>query len=1172
MRSWPIRRKLLVVPLMAVTLLMVTTLWLFAAGRHYEHDVRAAVEGSFHTPAPSPGKGSDLAAHVASTAALDRAARAFADDRATLATLFGVAFLGLLTAAWLTANGLARRVHTLRDTITSLFDRGAPPVADEAGGDELQRLSERLHTAMFRGRERATQMRRSSEFLEFAQAAGGFGVFDLDLVTGRMSGTPLFFELLDIADKRAAFTREEWLATIHPEDFEGVVQQLNAAIPSGGKFQAEYRSLRQDGGLRWLAGRGEVLRDTEGFPARAIGTVTDITARKQLEDALRYTTESLNLAQTVAGIATMDLDFGRKSWIASDNFHDLLGIPAATPLGDLTGRLAAVHPNDLERIRRAPFETTRDTPSYSCEYRVILPDGTLRWIAETANVARDGDENLSRITGAVVDVSHVKRTEQALDSTEKRLARTMRGTRDGVWELDIRQNTSWFGLRFEEMLGYDTGELDLSRDRFDSLIHVGDRVRAQSVIDDHLRRDTPCDVEVRVRHKAGHYEWVRLRAQAERDAAGDAIWLGGSMQLITDRKLAEQMAIDARHAAEAANRAKSDFLANVSHEIRTPMNGVIGMSQILAETPLNGTQREYVDIIRGSAQALLSLINDVLDLSKIEAGRLELECVAFDIRDVIYETVAILALQSADKGLELIVDIGDIPLLTRGDPGRLRQIILNLIGNAIKFTHEGYIVLKALSRVDANGKPTLRIEVTDTGIGIPHDRLDRLFKSFSQIDSSTTRHYGGSGLGLSIVKRLAELMGGEVGVSSTVGQGSTFWATTTMDLLEQQPGVNPLGLGKRILVVDDLAASRDSLALKLRFFSYEAVTVATVEAALEYLDSGAHVDLVLADELMPQRGGLDLLAALRAHPQHAALPLVLLSLFGSEHEVGTWTHQPNAIGTKPVRASKLASLLNSVLTGEPPQLAANPEQRRAMPSFPGRRVLLVEDNPVNQKVATRVLQKLAAHVTVANNGAEALERIATAAYDAVLMDCQMPVMDGFTATQRIRELERLAGHGRRLPIIALTANVMSEDRERCMAAGMDAHLAKPLEPSQLGDCLARFFQEEAMPSEIDFEALRELTGGDADFERELVDTFIASGDQCLAEIVTALDVSDFETIGKRAHALKGASANIHAHQLCTAATNLEKAARANSVGELDGLVRQLGEKLRAVNAQLSKAS
>jgi two-component system, sensor histidine kinase and response regulator len=1014
-------------------------------------------------------------------------------------------------------------------------------------------------------------MRPTSDFLEFAQAAGGIGVFDLDLANGDISGTPLFFELIGLPPCNGVLSREEWVATIHPEDLEAVVLELGAAIDSSTRHQSEYRTLTPTGDARWLESRGEVVKDTQGQPARIVGTISDITERKQLEEKLRYATESLNIAQAAAGLATFDFNFGQNTRICSVNFHSLLGIPPSTQLDDLNLTLSRVHPDDVARMRSAPIDTTPEDPSYRCEYRVLLDDGTQRWIGEKATVTRAKSGEVTRITGAIVDISDLKRTEAALDSIQSRLERAVRGTQDGLWEIDLVTNLPWFGLRFEEMLGYTVGDLSASRDVFQTLMHPDDRERVQQTLLNHVERHATYDVEFRARHKDGHYEWLRSRAQAERAPDGTPLRLAGSTQIITDRKLAEQATIDAKLAAEAANRAKSSFLANVSHEIRTPMNGVIGMSQILSETTLDNTQREYVDIIRGSAKALLSLINDVLDLSKIEADRLELEAVDFDLRDVIYETVAAMALGSAVKGIELIVNVGiDVPLLARGDPGRLRQIITNLVGNAIKFTHEGYVVLDATGTVNEKGRLTLRIEVTDTGIGIPADRLDRLFKTFSQIDSSTTRHYGGTGLGLSIVKRLAELMGGSVGVSSETGRGSSFWVTIDVDAPPAQVHREPVGLGRRILVVDDIDVSRDSLSRKLKLARFDTVSVSSVDEALQQLAQPPRFDLVLADELMPRKGGIDLLNALRADPRHAKLPLVLLSLFGSEHDTSQWQHRPNAVGLKPIRAATLTALLNQVLTGRTPRKPQSAQTPQANLTFSGQRILLVEDNAVNQRVAQRTLQKLAADVTIANNGAEALERIAESAFDAVLMDCQMPVMDGFTATRRIRELERQSGRGKRLPIIALTANVMSEDRENCIAAGMDAHLGKPMEPAQLIDCLSRYLKPDALRAEVDMTALRELTGGDAEFERELVETFVSSGDQCLSEILSALQTCDFDTIGKRAHALKGASANIHASGLAAAASSLEKAARANSVPEIDGLVQELTEKLQAVNAQLLK--
>jgi PAS domain S-box-containing protein len=1009
----------------------------------------------------------------------------------------------------------------------------------------------------------------SSEFLEFAQAAGGFGVFELHLRTGHMRATPLLFELIGlIATGDLTLSREEFLCTVHPADLESVVLALSEATTTFSGFATEFRTL--SGGAeetRWLLCQGHVF-DEADQGARVVGSLKDITERKALESRLKDATESLNIAQQAAGVATFDFDFKHGRRVCSDNLFALIGVPPGS-LDDLNHVLRRVHRDDFARVRGAPLTASSEQPEYRCEYRVLLEDGAVRWIGEKGRVKHGESGDIERVSGALVDISDLKRTQAALDSVENRLARALRGTQDGLFEVDLATSEFWYSARFAELLGYGADELPHTHQELERLIHPDDAAQVGIDVQRHLSQGAGFDVEHRMRHKLGHYEWIRSRGQAEKAADGTPLRMAGAMQIITHRKLAEQATLEAKRAAEAANRAKSSFLANLSHEIRTPMNGVIGMAQILAETPLDNTQREYLDIIRSSAKALLSLINGVLDLSKIEADKLDLEDTEFDLVHLLYEAVAATALQTTAKGIELIVTVDPaLPALIRSDPTRLRQMVLNLVGNAVKFTHEGYILLHAFSQDDGHGRQDLTIEVTDTGIGIPADRLDRLFKTFSQVDSSTTRHYGGTGLGLTIIKRLAELMGGEAGVRSEPGKGSTFFIRVKVRAAEAQPAREPVGAGRTILVVDDVAASRDSLTKKLKMFAFETVAVESVDGALEQL-AQRPFDLVLADEHMPIRDGWDLLYLLRGDERYHSLPVVIMSMFGDERSRDEQEFRPNAIGLKPIRASALANLVHQVLTGQTPHAAPLKAPTPVTPTFPGTRVLLVEDNPVNQRVAQRLLQKLSANVTLAGNGAEALERLEAGRFDIVLMDCQMPVMDGYTATQRIREREA-AGQSARLPIIALTANVMSEDREKCVAAGMDAHLGKPIEPVQVIDVLSRYLKSEQRSPAVDRAALKELTGGDAEFERELAETFIGSGDQCLADIVAALRQSDYDTVRKRAHSLKGASANIHALTLSSMASSLEQAAR-NPEAALDELVHALTEELAAVNAELRKA-
>ena len=812
-----------------------------------------------------------------------------------------------------------------------------------------------------------------------------------------------------------------------------------------------------------------------------------LEGQQSSEAELRAATESSTIALSAAGIATFDVDIPSDTLTCSGNYYEFLALPVTTRASDRAGFLARVHPEDLPVVADSEAGNHSDTRTYQREYRIVSDDRSVRWISEKGTLVRNAAGEVTRIIGAMIDVTDLNHAQAALHAAEDRLARAIRGAQDGLWEFNAVDKSFWCTPRIAEMLGYEAHELGADSESFLRLAHPDEREHLKEDIWKYLRTDAPYDVEFRLRHKLGHFEWVRSRAQRGFDAAGKSVKIAGSLQLITDRKEAQMATLEAVRIAESANRAKSEFLANMSHEIRTPMNGVIGMSQLLAETLLDSTQAEYVEIIKGSAATLLSLINDILDFSKIEAGHLDLENIAFDLRTPLYETCSALALQGGVKGIELVASCdADVPQLLQGDPGRLRQIMMNLISNAFKFTDTG-TVLVHVSRVQDDGrKAEIKVEVTDTGIGIEPERIPRLFKPFSQGDSSTTRHYGGSGLGLSIVKRLAEQMGGSVGVHSELGSGSTFWCTVQLEVEATQPLPAPLGQGFKILLVDDLLPSLRGLARDLTAYRFECIAASSVPEALALLDNQPDISLVVADEIMGSRGGISLLAAMKCQAALRRIPFVLMSIIGTKSNAAAWSHQPDLIVYKPIRGQLLAESIRSLLARsaqslersqhlEPLQIlehlsgSARPQHPfdRVSPlntPFSDLRVLLVEDNPVNQRVAQRILEKLGVTVVIVGNGALAVDRFQDGGFDAILMDCQMPIMDGFEASRRIRAIELERGTGEHIPIVALTANVMREDQVRCLEAGMDGHIGKPVKPNQLRDCLATYLPNTAHDS------------------------------------------------------------------------------------------------------------
>jgi two-component system sensor histidine kinase/response regulator len=999
------------------------------------------------------------------------------------------------------------------------------------------------------------------------------------------------------------------------EQFQAHMAELASSV--GGRDNLETRFSRPVGEPVWgLVSYAPVFGD-DGERIGWLHRVTPYTERKELVETLLVREQQLATAQRIAHIGSWEWEVASDTGTWSEELYRIYNVEPEGYESTYEGFLEFVHPDDRHRVRDAVEAAIEGEDEFTFDVRIVRQGGELRWVRGLGVLERDPDGMPLKMGGTAQDITDLVNADEQATEANRRLyllqqlamaANSATSLREALLMAGagVPEHTSWGAVCAFLYDGDTVEELDMGGSALvDPDPELAERARSSATVTvgtPSAMAETHSLVAMPVLLGGEVVAVVELFAdEVPPDANSHQLMaqIGGQLAVVAERERSALQLAEARDDAMEASRLKSEFLATMSHEIRTPMNGVIGLTDLLLRTGLDGHQRRLAENLQGAGLTLLGIINDILDLSKIEAGKLELEAADFDVRSVFDQVASVLSGPAHDKGLELVVACHpDVPLQLRGDAVRFGQVLTNLGSNAVKFTDRGEVVIQAQVERQSYTDIVLRVDVADTGVGVDPGSRDRLFDAFTQADPSTTRRHGGTGLGLAISRQLVEALGGEIWVTSEPGQGSTFSFTVRLGRVAgaapRQPDTSRRLEGRRVLVVDDNETNRFILDEQLSAWRLRPVAVSSAVEALatlrEAARSGRPFEIALLDLVMPGTDGLDLARQVSADPSLGPVSILLLTSDQSVSRREVEDAGIRASLSKPVRHSELRGALMAALGG-PADVPAP-----ASPSAPGLgiRVLVVEDNQVNQLVATGMLENLGCTVDLAADGVEAVERlIRPHDYAAVLMDCRMPRMDGFEATRQVRRREPI---GRRVPIIAMTASALEGERERCLAAGMDDYLTKPVDAAELERVVREWVQPSAPatvvdpPPEpspgpsarrgrgalvLDEARVRMLDGlvkdGVSFFERTAASFMGRVGSQLMA-IRDAVNRDNAMSLLTSAHQLKGSALNLGLPLVAAAAAELEALGIAGHTRGAEPLLTDLTREIEAAVAALQRAT